>query len=252
MVYRLAYGRRINRPGWEMLNPVSMGRDDTGEIIGNPELQPEVSDQIELGLDLERPALAMQVTPFLRWTSDQIRQIKMATERGGAATTLHNVERSRAIGADASVRGRPTDKAVITLSGMVAHMETSDDTLGSSGVLASGRLTVDVTLAGNTVAQMYAHVRSAQALEQGRILPAFTSEVSVTQRIAGDRGRLTLRLSDPLRTDRERFRVASPSFTQESRRRTARPVMTLFASYTVGGKPREDTPVRSERPARLF
>ncbi|HEV3485509.1 MAG TPA: outer membrane beta-barrel protein, partial [Vicinamibacterales bacterium] len=43
LVYRLAYGRRINRPGSEMLNPVSMGGDDMNEIIGNPSLVPEVS-----------------------------------------------------------------------------------------------------------------------------------------------------------------------------------------------------------------
>lgn len=34
VVVRLAYGRRINRPGPEMLNPFSMGEDDMNEIIG--------------------------------------------------------------------------------------------------------------------------------------------------------------------------------------------------------------------------
>jgi len=36
--------------------------------------------------------------------------------------------------------------------------------------------------------------RSAQAIEQGEILPAFTGELALTQRLAGDRGRVTLRL----------------------------------------------------------
>jgi hypothetical protein len=61
---------------------------------------------------------------------------------------------------------------------------------------------------------------------------------------------LTLRLSDPLRGDRLEFRIADTSFTQESRRRTARPLLSLFAWYAVGGAPREDVPARTEGLAR--
>ena len=43
-----------------------------------------------------------------------------------------------------------------------------------------------------------------------------------------------------------------PHLTQESRRRTARPLLSLFASHAVGGAPREDAPVRTEGPARIF
>ena len=46
---------------------------------------------------------------------------------------------------------------------------------------------VDVRVASNTTAQLYAYRRSAQAIEQGEILPAFTSELALTQRLAGDR-----------------------------------------------------------------
>ncbi len=104
----------------------------------------------------------------------------------------------------------------------------------------------------STTAHLYAHRRSAQPVEQGEILPAFTSELALTQRLAGDRGRVTLRLNDPLRSDRLEFRIADAAFTQESLRRTARPLLSLFASYAVGGAPREDAPVRREGPARIF
>jgi hypothetical protein len=63
---------------------------------------------------------------------------------------------------------------------------------------------------------------------------------------------VTLRLNDPLRSDRLAFRIADANLTQESRRHTARPLLSLFASYAVGGVPREDAPVRTEGPARIF
>ncbi|MEW5927201.1 MAG: TonB-dependent receptor [Gemmatimonadota bacterium] len=250
--YRLAYGRRIGRPGPEMLNPFSMGGDDVDEIVGNPSLLPEVSDQVEAGVERHGALLTLQLTPFFRWTRDPIRPLKTATARGGATTTLRNLTRTRAVGADGSVRARPTGGTVVTLAGSVAHVETTADVFGSSGVYATARLTVDLRVAENTTAQLYAYRRSAQAIEQGEILPAFTSELALTQRLAGDRGRVTLRLNDPLRGDRLEFRIADATFTQESRRRTARPLLSLFASYAVGGAPREDAPVRTEGRARIF
>ena len=252
LVYRLAYGRRINRPGSEMLNPFSMGEDDMNEIIGNPSLMPEVSDQVELGIERHGSRLTLQLTPFLRWTRDPIRPLMAATASGSSTTTLENLLRTRATGTDGSVRARLTDGTVVTLAGSVAHVETTADAFRSSGVHATARLTVDLQVAERTTAQLYAYRRSAQAIEQGEILPAFTSALALTQRLAGDRGRLTLRLDDPLRSDRLEFRVADAIFTQESRRRTARPLLSLFASYAVGGAPREDAPVRPEGPGRIF
>jgi hypothetical protein len=235
-----------------MLNPFAMGEDDMNEVIGNPSLLPEISDQVEFGVERHASRLTMQLTPFFRWTRDPIRPLKVATARGGALTTLGNLTRMRAVGADGSVRAQPTEGTVVTLAGSIAHMETTGDMLSSSGVYGVARLTVDLRVAENITAQLYAHRRSAQVIEQGEILPAFTSEVALTQRLAGDRGRVTLRLNDPLRSDRLEFRVANATFTELSRRRTARPLLSLFASYAVGGAPREDAPVRTEGPARIF
>jgi outer membrane receptor protein involved in Fe transport len=252
LTYRIAYGRRINRPGPEMLNPFSMGENDMNEIIGNPSLLPEVSDQVEFGMERESSRVTLQLTPFLRWTRDPIRPLKASTASGGATTTLKNLIRARAAGADGSVRARPTNRIVVILVGSIAHMETTSDVFSSSGVYAAARLTVDLRVAENTTAQLYAYRRSAQSIEQGEILPAFTSEMALTQRLAGDRGHVTLRLNDPLRSDRLEFRIADATFTQESRRRTARPLLSLFASYAVGGAPQDGAPVRTEGPARIF
>jgi hypothetical protein len=73
------------------------------------------------------------------------------------------------------VRAPLTGGTVVTLVGSVAHMETMADLFGSSGVYATARLTVDLRVAENTRVQLYAYRRSAQAIEQGEILPAFTS-----------------------------------------------------------------------------
>jgi hypothetical protein len=252
LVYRLAYGRRINRPGSEMLNPFSMGEDDMNEIIGNPSLLPEVSDQVEVGMERHGSRLTLQLTPFLAGhgtrsaRSRQRRQRRLdnhAEEPDPDAS--HRRRRQRARATDGRHRRERWRAASPT-------WKTTAAGFSSSGVFATARLTVDLRVAQNTTAQLYAYRRSAQAIEQGEILPAFTSELALTQRLAGDRGRVTLRLNDPLRSDRS----SSGSPTRPSRRRAAgapaRPLLSLFASWAVGGAPREDAPVRSQGPARIF
>ena len=252
LLYRFSYGRRINRPDAEMLNPFSMGEDDMNEIIGNPSLLPEVSDQIEFGVERDISRVTLQLTPFHRWTRDAIRPLKTATATGRSTITLKNVDRARSTGADGSVRAQVTDGTVVTLVGSVAHIETTDDVFRNSGIYATARLTVDLHIAANTSAQLYAYRRSAQAIEQGKLLPAFTSELALTQRLTSNRGRVTLRLTDPLRSDRVAFRIADATFTEESRRRTSRPLLSILMAYAVGGEPREDVPVRPEGPVRIF
>jgi outer membrane receptor protein involved in Fe transport len=252
LVYRAAYARRINRPGSEMLNPFSMGEDDMHAIIGNPSLVPEVSDQVEFGVERHGSLLTLLLTPFVRRTQDPIRPLKAVTASGRSTTTLENLSLTRATGADGSVRARLTGRTVVTFAGTVAHVQTKASALGSGGVQATARLTVDQRLGENTTAQLYAYRRSAQAIEQGEILPALTSELSLTQRLARDRARVTLRVNDPLRSDRLEFRVADATFMEASRRRTVRPLLSLFASYAVGGAPRDDAPDRREGPVRIF
>jgi ferric enterobactin receptor len=251
--FRAAYGRRLNRPTGASLNPYSMGEDDMNEIVGNPFLRPEVSDQLELGVETTRAGFAMQVTPFARYTRDPIRPLKAVTATGRSTTTLENLGSTRAAGAEASVRGSVHDGLTLTLAGSAYWMETRGTGYRTDGLYATGRLTLDARLAEHTTAHLYAYRRGAQAIEQGEIRASYTTEAALTHLLgAGDQGRLTLRLSDPLRSDRVAFRIADDTFVQSSSRRISRPLLSLFFSWAVGGTPPEDTPERREGPARIF
>lgn len=251
-VARVAYGRRIQRPSAEMLYPFVMGAEDVDARLGNALLVPEVTEQVEMGLERHHARFTLQVTPFLRWTRNAIRQVKVATERGSTTTTLENLARLRTIGADGSLQFRPLDGTAITLAGTLARLESADSAWSARGTLATARLTVETRVTRHTTAQLYAYRRSAQAVEQGVILPTNTLELAMTRQVAGDRGRVTLRVVDPFRSDQLAFRVADAQFAQASSRRVARPLLSLFASYAVGGGPRDGTPQRTEGPARIF
>src|SRR5688572_861660 len=88
--FQLAFGRRIQRPDAASLNPFAMGEDDMNSFIGNPHLEPEITDQAELAVVRRFNALTLQATPYLRATYDPIRALKAVTASGQATTTLVN------------------------------------------------------------------------------------------------------------------------------------------------------------------
>jgi hypothetical protein len=244
--YHISYGRRIVRPESGFLNPYSLGEDDMNSVVGNPFLQPEVIDQVEIGAQGALGATSVNVTPFVRWTADPIRPLKAVTESGRATTTLHNLSRTIAAGVDGSFRAPLGDRLTASVATSLYRLSTEGLSYDNAGVYASVRATVDVKIGPRTTFQIYGYGRSSEAIEQGEILPNATSELALTHRWGADeRGRLTLRISDPFRSDDLAYQVREPAFVQESRRRESRPLATLFLSWTVGGTPREDSPDRS-------
>ena len=185
----------------------------------------------------------------MRWTRDPIRPLKAVSESGLSTTTLHNLSRATAGGLDASVRVELSDRVVATVSGSSAFVETAGLRYGSSGLSVTTRALIEVGLTERTTLQAYAYRRGTQAIEQGEILPGTTTELALTHQWGDDaRGRLTLRLSDPFRTSDLAFRVEDEDFTQESRRETHRPLISLFASWAVGGDPIEASHAEEESP----
>ena len=179
--------------------------------------------------------------PFVAVTRDPIRPLKAVSATGQATTTLHNLTRTVAAGADASVRRTVGDRLTATLSGSAYHMATEGLRYENAGLYLTGRAQLDVAVTDRTSVQLYGYRRGAQAIEQGEILPTSTSELALTHRWGADeRGRVTLRLSDVFRSEDLAYRVLEPDFVQESRRRVSRPMASLFVSWAVGGTPRED------------
>ncbi|HEX6588743.1 MAG TPA: TonB-dependent receptor [Longimicrobiales bacterium] len=249
MRYRASLARRIDRPDFAALNPYGMGEDDMNSIVGNPGLRPEVTDQVELGIEYHGARSVVQLTPFARLTRDPIRPLKFVTESGHATTTLHNLERARSVGLDGSARLGLLDGATLTLSGTLAHIETDGLVYANAGLALTTRGQLDIDVGERGTLQLYAYRRGVQAIEQGEILPTTTTELAFTQRFgAEEQGRFTIRLSDPFESNELAFRVAEPGFDQHTRRRVTSPLLSAFFSWSLGDEERS----RPEPAATIF
>ena len=72
---KASYSRRVRRPGSFELNPFPNFFDPQNVLLGNPNLNPEYTDAVELGASRTGQYGSLQLSPFYRRTTDIIRWI---------------------------------------------------------------------------------------------------------------------------------------------------------------------------------
>ncbi|MFC5411981.1 TonB-dependent receptor domain-containing protein [Larkinella bovis] len=102
-IIKLAYNRRIQRPGIQSLNPNLNAANPLNISQGNPNLSPEYTDNFELGLSGQVKKFYMNATLFARLTDNSIMSIRdTVTYNGQQAilSTQQNIGTERAYGAN--------------------------------------------------------------------------------------------------------------------------------------------------------
>ncbi|MBR9920270.1 MAG: TonB-dependent receptor [Bacteroidetes bacterium] len=94
---KLSYTRRIQRPGLRYVNPYNSQVNSYNRSIGNPYLQPEIVDQIELSYGNYFKGIALNTSLFYRYTSDIIEPY-VVIEEGVAVTNYQNIGTNQSIG----------------------------------------------------------------------------------------------------------------------------------------------------------
>jgi outer membrane receptor protein involved in Fe transport len=95
---KLAYNRRLQRPGIQFLNPNVNAANPQNITVGNPELAPELSDNLEASFSTYIKTLYINFTVFRRQTNNSIQSIRTADDRGVITTTYDNIGREQSTG----------------------------------------------------------------------------------------------------------------------------------------------------------
>ena len=97
---KLAYNRRLQRPGIQFLNPNINASNPTNITVGNPELNPELTDQVEMSTSFFKNSLYINVSTFARFTNNSIESIKTTSPEGVITTTYGNIGSKKNYGAN--------------------------------------------------------------------------------------------------------------------------------------------------------
>ena len=200
---KASYSRRIQRPWPQQLNPFGFREDALTVFEGNPALRPEYTDSYELGLQQSIGASTLQLTPYVRRTTDAVRHYSFVDEGG----VLHHRPRNAAtvdqLGVDANLNFRAGP-----LSGFggasayrnevdVGELEDARD-VTSDGWSARTNLTWKATPTLDV--QGFVMYRSSMRTEQGRFSGFTFTNFALKQKLRGDKATATLRVMDPFGT----------------------------------------------------
>ncbi|MCF0071324.1 TonB-dependent receptor [Dyadobacter sp. CY261] len=97
---KLAYNRRLQRPGIQFLNPNVNAANPQNITVGNPNLKPELTDQVELGTSFFKNSMYINVSTFARFTNSSIESIRTTSDEGVIKTTYGNIGSKKNYGAN--------------------------------------------------------------------------------------------------------------------------------------------------------
>lgn len=210
--WRFDYSRRVNRPLLSELNPSVNNSDPTRIFAGNPDLKPELADNISFGYRYATAKWSLMPQLFHSRTNRAITDLYLTDNK----VTKENLDHTVNAGAELSLIVKPANWFELGLSGFIARNEIDGRTLGYTKDKASTTggaqcmltfrpfRTTDIQFTGNYI--------SDRITLQGTIHERYRVNASVTQRLWNDRLYATLTVNDLFNSVGERTTIRTTVF----------------------------------------
>ncbi len=241
---KASYSRRIRRPGRDELNPFPRFFDLNNVFIGNPELDAEYTDAVELSYQRSGTLGTLQISPFYRRTSNIIRvEINTAdtvSNREVTTVSFTNLDHSDSWGADINGQFRLSKAFSGFAAFNVFKMVTdggSQSALSSNGVNWTARVNANYVLSpATTILGSYFYV-APMKIERGEFAGRSIVNLSIRQKISNS-STLTARLADPFQTMKFRVDVSDDNIRQLTTRNFNNRALYLTYQYNFGQAPK--------------
>ncbi|MGI9140874.1 MAG: TonB-dependent receptor domain-containing protein [Gemmatimonadaceae bacterium] len=246
---KLAYSRRVRRPGTQELNPFPQFFDAQNVFIGNPNLNPEYTDALELGYTRTFKLGTMQVSPFYRRTTDIIRVEINAEDivQGREVTSISfkNLATGNSWGTDVNGSLRLGPKFTGFGGFNIFKMVTdggSQSALASGGVTWSARINGTTQLRDDLSLQAMYFYRAPMQQEGFKFSGMQFANIVMRKKINGDKSSVALRFTDPFNSQLFRVKVSNDNLTQFTERKFGARAMYLSYQMSFGQAPRVRQP----------
>ena len=256
---KLSYSRRIRRPGTQELNPFPVFFDQQNVFIGNPRLNPEYTDAIEVGLSKSGQLGSIQLSPFYRRTTDVIRvDINTADtvdNREVTSVSFQNLDKSNSWGTDlnGSLRFGPKFNAFGGFN--IFKMVTdggSQSALSSNAVTWSYRLNITTQVTPTVILQGNYFYRAPVKIEKGRFSAMQFTNLTLRKKLDGDNMSVAVRFQDPFNTTKFRIVAGDDNLEQITARRFGVRATYFTFQWNYGKPPKIRQPQQEQAPAPVF
>lgn len=251
---KLSYSRRIRRPGTQELNPFPVFFGAQNVFFGNPKLNPEYTDAVELGYTRSGSLGSVQLNPFVRHTTNALRFVVNPSDtvagREVTSVTFRNIATSNSWGTDLigsmHIGSKVNGFAAVNVFRMVTEggassIPSTTTTTWSARTNASVQVFPTVTLQGSYF------YRAPMNFEGGRFLSMQTATLTVRKKIDGDNAAVTLRMSDPFNTQRFRVYGLNGTVRQVTERNFGARAAYVGFQYSYGKPPKVRQPEQNQQ-----
>lgn len=247
---KLSYSRRVSRPDPYQLSPIVSKQDNRNIFHGNPKLGAEYSNSYNLSLQEGRKWGSIQLNNYVRVTDHAVRMIQSIDTSGVSVRTFENLANTVTIGSDLSINYR---RGPLQIFGSASASRYKSDASNLSGklsaqdILWSSRVNGTWKFSSLFDMQVSAYYRAAFKTEGGSQLAVPSLNASARYKVWGDKGNISLRVSDPFNFQKSGYRTDNGFVIETSERFGGSRVVYLTVSRNFGQalrlKPRNEPDV---------
>jgi ferric enterobactin receptor len=242
---KLAYNRRIQRPGLQQLNPNFNAANPQNINIGNPNLSPELTDNVELSLSTSIKKTYLNISLFSRSTNNGLTRISTPSDTlpGAVITTWQNIGREQATGANIFGNVFLTSKWTLNggmdvyynyLEGMQQSLAGTSVPVSNSGIVIGGRVQSQLQLPHGWGIQAFGGFRGNRVQLQGYQRGMGMYSVGLRKDFPNKKGSLGLAADNFFGGMRMVNSLNSPLFTQQSTNYIYNQNIKMTFSYKIG------------------
>lgn len=248
---KAAYNRRIQRPSLRFLNPNIEASNPQQLSQGNPTLDPELTDNYELGYSTFIKGTTLNFTGFYRNTTGSIQAIRDVRNDGIIFTSFENIGQEQALGTNLFFNVNINNKLSLN-GGMDLYYSMLDNGLTNpqfaaqnEGWVVSGRMFGNYTLPKDWQIQVFSFARGRQVQLQGTSGGFAAYGLNFNKQLKEKRGSLGFGAENFLMKEFViRNEIVTPTIMQNSTNRIQNMNFKINFTYRIGKMSLDQAPRR--------
>jgi ferric enterobactin receptor len=234
---QVSYSRRIRRPFYNDLSPFMTFSDSRNFFSGNPDLNPEYSDVVEVGHVKYFNIGTLSTSVYSRLTDDKIDNIRLVDEDGNSISQPENLKSENAYGLEIASTLELTKwwKWDANFNFFYAEIDGSNiiSTYKANTYSWFARQTSRFTLPGKFDLQVRNNYEAPQKTAQGRRKALYFVDVSLSKDILKGNGTINCNVLDVFNTRIMRSTAEGPAFFTDRSSQFRRRQFNLTFNYRI-------------------
>ncbi len=235
---QLSYSKRINRPNMNLLNPFADYTNPTTIRMGNPDLNPEYFNAIELGHTKTWDKLMLNSTIFYRQTNDAIRRILTVDSLNIGHVTVANLSKGVSYGiefiADYEIQKWWRTSLNFSYFRNKIDGESDGTVMTNDNYSWTSKFNTNIYFTKSTMMQFNVMYRGPMVTPQGEMAQMAGCDIAFKQDLWKEKASLSIRVSDIFNTMKFQNTNSGETYTAKMvRKRETRNAFFTF-TYKIG------------------